>query len=138
MTLTDGRLPVVIRVGPLGRGHLALLSQRLCLCPQAGPSCGPGYRVCIIDEIGKMELFSQPFIQAVRQTLSSPGMIVLGTIPVPKGKPLALVEEIRNRRDVKVFNVSEPALGEPLLRAHIPAPRSSSPAFFWQWEGLGC
>ncbi|XP_051024832.1 cancer-related nucleoside-triphosphatase [Acomys russatus] len=73
----------------------------------AGPSCGPGYRVCIVDEIGKMELFSQPFIQAVRQTLSAPGTVVLGTIPVPKGKPLALVEEIRNRRDVKVFNVTK-------------------------------
>ncbi|XP_021076423.1 cancer-related nucleoside-triphosphatase isoform X1 [Mus pahari] len=72
----------------------------------AGPSCGPKHRVCIIDEIGKMELFSQPFIQAVRQTLSTPGIIVVGTIPVPKGKPLALVEEIRKRNDVKVFNVT--------------------------------
>ncbi|XP_006531346.2 cancer-related nucleoside-triphosphatase homolog isoform X1 [Mus musculus] len=73
---------------------------------RAGSSCGPKHRVCIIDEIGKMELFSQPFIQAVRQMLSTPGIIVVGTIPVPKGKPLALVEEIRKRRDVKVFNVT--------------------------------
>ncbi|CAH7040885.1 Ntpcr [Phodopus roborovskii] len=73
----------------------------------AGLSPGPGHSVCIIDEIGKMELFSQPFIQAVRQTLSTPGTVVLGTIPVPKGKPLALVEEIRNRHDVKVFSVTK-------------------------------
>ncbi|XP_075851581.1 cancer-related nucleoside-triphosphatase isoform X2 [Microcebus murinus] len=73
----------------------------------AGSSGSPGQRVCVIDEIGKMELFSQPFIQAVRQTLSTPGTIILGTIPVPKGKPLALVEEIRNRSDVKVFNVTK-------------------------------
>ncbi|XP_050003121.1 cancer-related nucleoside-triphosphatase isoform X1 [Alexandromys fortis] len=73
----------------------------------AGPSRSPGHSVCVIDEIGKMELFSQPFIQAVRQTLSTPGTIVLGTIPVPKGKPLALVEEIRNRHDVKVFSVTK-------------------------------
>ena len=53
-----------------------------------------------------MELFSQPFIQAVRQMLSTPGTIIVGTIPVPKGKPLALVEEIRKRRDVKVFSVT--------------------------------
>ncbi|GAB1293813.1 Cancer-related nucleoside-triphosphatase homolog [Apodemus speciosus] len=72
----------------------------------AVPSCGPKHRVCIIDEIGKMELFSQPFIQAVRQMLCTPGTIVVGTIPVPKGKPLALVEEIRKRRDVKVFSVT--------------------------------
>lgn len=55
-----------------------------------------------------MELFSQPFIQAVRQALSTPGTVVLGTIPIPKGKPLALVEEIRTRKDVKVFSVSNP------------------------------
>ncbi|NWI19009.1 NTPCR triphosphatase, partial [Crypturellus soui] len=63
-------------------------------------------KICIIDEIGKMELFSQPFIQAVRQTLSNSGTVILGTIPIPKGKPLDLVEEIRSRKDVKVFNVS--------------------------------
>ncbi|NWY01061.1 NTPCR triphosphatase, partial [Nothoprocta ornata] len=63
-------------------------------------------KICVIDEIGKMELFSQPFIQAVRQTLTSSGTVILGTIPIPKGKPLDLVEEIRSRKDVKVFNVS--------------------------------
>ncbi|XP_027727216.1 cancer-related nucleoside-triphosphatase-like isoform X2 [Vombatus ursinus] len=71
----------------------------------AGPSSGK--RVCIVDEIGKMELFSQTFIHAVRQTLSSPGTVILGTIPIPKGKPLTLVEEIRNRNDVKVFHVTK-------------------------------
>ncbi|KAL4844224.1 hypothetical protein H8958_008558 [Nasalis larvatus] len=79
----------------------------LSILRNADCSSGPGPRVCVIDEIGKMELFSQPFIQAVRQTLSTPGTIILGTIPVPKGKPLALVEEIRNRKDVKVFNVTK-------------------------------
>ncbi|KAM8809024.1 cancer-related nucleoside-triphosphatase [Eudromia elegans] len=64
-------------------------------------------KICVIDEIGKMELFSQPFIHAVRQTLASSGTVVLGTIPVPKGKPLDLVEEIRSRKDVKVFNVNK-------------------------------
>ncbi|NWQ90889.1 NTPCR triphosphatase, partial [Burhinus bistriatus] len=63
-------------------------------------------KVCVIDEIGKMELFSQAFIQAVRQTLTGSGTVVLGTIPIPKGKPLDLVEDIRSRKDVKVFNVS--------------------------------
>ncbi|NWV03455.1 NTPCR triphosphatase, partial [Ptilonorhynchus violaceus] len=63
-------------------------------------------RICVIDEIGKMELFSQAFIQAVRQTLAGSGTVVLGTIPIPKGKPLELVEEIRSRKDVEVFNVS--------------------------------
>ncbi|XP_005405020.1 PREDICTED: cancer-related nucleoside-triphosphatase [Chinchilla lanigera] len=82
--------------------HLALP-----VLTNACSSSDPRQRVCIIDEIGKMELFSQPFIQAVRQTLSSPGTVVLGTIPLPKGKPLTLVEEIRNRHDVKVFSVTK-------------------------------
>ncbi|XP_074844754.1 cancer-related nucleoside-triphosphatase [Carettochelys insculpta] len=66
-----------------------------------------GKKVCIIDEIGKMELFSQSFIQAVRQILTDSRTTILGTIPIPKGKPLGLVEEIRSRKDVKVFNVTK-------------------------------
>lgn len=53
-----------------------------------------------------MELFSQSFVQAVHQLLSGSRTVILGTIPVSKGKPLGLVEEIRNRKEVKVFNVS--------------------------------
>ncbi|XP_019382998.1 PREDICTED: cancer-related nucleoside-triphosphatase [Gavialis gangeticus] len=68
---------------------------------------GTGKKVCVIDEIGKMELFSQSFIQAVRQTLVGSGTVILGTIPIPKGKPLGLVEEIRSRKDVKVFSVTK-------------------------------
>ncbi|XP_039700070.1 cancer-related nucleoside-triphosphatase-like, partial [Pteropus medius] len=90
--------------GPLASCDLGV---PVCLChPQAGSGGGPGQRVCVIDEIGKMELFSQPFIQAVRQVLSTPGAVVLGTIPVPRGKPLALVEEVRRRSDVTVFTVT--------------------------------
>ncbi|XP_037540829.1 cancer-related nucleoside-triphosphatase [Nematolebias whitei] len=64
-------------------------------------------KVFVIDEIGKMELFSQSFIRAVRQTLDGSSCTILGTIPVPKGKPLGLVEEVRGRSDVKVFTVSK-------------------------------
>uniref|UniRef100_A0A3P9LXB7 Nucleoside-triphosphatase, cancer-related n=1 Tax=Oryzias latipes TaxID=8090 RepID=A0A3P9LXB7_ORYLA len=63
-------------------------------------------KVFVIDEIGKMELFSQSFVRAVSQTLDSP-CVILGTIPVPRGRPLGLVEEVRSRRDVKVFHVSK-------------------------------
>ncbi|XP_058507856.1 cancer-related nucleoside-triphosphatase [Solea solea] len=64
-------------------------------------------KLFVIDEIGKMELFSQSFIRAVRQTLDSTSCTILGTIPTPKGKPLGLVEEVRSRRDVKVITVSK-------------------------------
>lgn len=65
-----------------------------------------GRKVFLIDEIGKMELFSQSFIRSVRETLDNSPCTILGTIPVPKGKPLGLVEEVRSRTDVKVFIVS--------------------------------
>ncbi|XP_048361170.1 cancer-related nucleoside-triphosphatase [Sphaerodactylus townsendi] len=63
-------------------------------------------KVCVIDEIGKMELFSQSFTQAVCQILNGSGNVIFGTIPVPKGKPLGLVEEIRNRKEVTVFSIT--------------------------------
>lgn len=68
---------------------------------------GSTRKVFIIDEIGKMELFSQSFIRAVRQTLDSSSCTILGTIPVLKHKPLAPVEEVRGRSDVKVFTISK-------------------------------
>ncbi|XP_015235061.1 PREDICTED: cancer-related nucleoside-triphosphatase [Cyprinodon variegatus] len=79
----------------------------LPLFRHAGTAGGGSRKVFIIDEIGKMELFSQSFIRAVRQTLDSSSCTILGTIPVPKGKPLGLVEEVRSRPDVKVFTVSK-------------------------------
>ena len=63
---------------------------------QMGSADGGSRKVFVIDEIGKMELFSQSFIRAVRQTLDSSACTVLGTIPIPKGKPLGLVEEVLN------------------------------------------
>uniref|UniRef100_A0A8C1PI07 Nucleoside-triphosphatase, cancer-related n=1 Tax=Cyprinus carpio TaxID=7962 RepID=A0A8C1PI07_CYPCA len=60
-------------------------------------------RLFVIDEIRKMELFSR----VVRQTLDASSCSILGTIPVPKGKPLALVEEVRSRQDVKIFMITK-------------------------------
>lgn len=73
---------------------------------QVGSADGGSRKVFVIDEIGKMELFSRSFISSVRQTLDGSSCTILGTIPVPKGKPLGLVEEVRSRGDVKVFTVS--------------------------------
>uniref|UniRef100_G3VZL8 Nucleoside-triphosphatase, cancer-related n=1 Tax=Sarcophilus harrisii TaxID=9305 RepID=G3VZL8_SARHA len=95
------------RVGQYVVDLISFEQLALPVLKNADAGHSPGKRVCIIDEIGKMELFSQTFIHAVRQTLSSPGTVIFGTIPIPKGKPLTLVEEIRNRNDVKVFNVTK-------------------------------
>ena len=53
-----------------------------------------------------MELFSQSFIRAVRQVMDTKEITVMATIPVPKGRPLQLVEEVRARSDAKIFTVS--------------------------------
>lgn len=60
----------------------------------------------IIDEIGKMELFSAMFVSMVRDILKCPTSTVITTIPIPKGKPIPFVEEIRNHPQVQVFTVS--------------------------------
>ncbi|XP_023602829.1 cancer-related nucleoside-triphosphatase isoform X2 [Myotis lucifugus] len=113
----DGFYTQEVRAGPppgtwecrVGQYVVDLTSFEQLALPvlDAGVRSSPGPRVCVIDEVGKMELFSQPFVQAVRQTLAAPGTVVLGTIPVPKGKPLAFVEEIRSRADVQVFSVTK-------------------------------
>ncbi|XP_054654755.1 cancer-related nucleoside-triphosphatase isoform X1 [Dunckerocampus dactyliophorus] len=82
-------------------------SLTLPLFKKVGVNDGRGKKVFVLDEIGKMELFSQPFIRAVRQTLDCSSCTILGTIPIPKGKPLGLVEEVRIRSDVRVFTVSK-------------------------------
>ncbi|XP_029031322.1 cancer-related nucleoside-triphosphatase isoform X2 [Betta splendens] len=94
-------------VGPYVVDLPAFENLALPLFRNVGAADGGSRKVFVIDEIGKMELFSQSFIRAVRQTLESSSCSILGTIPVPKGKPLALVEEVRSRRDVKVFTVSK-------------------------------
>lgn len=61
--------------------------------------------VQVIDEIGKMELFSKDFVQLVQGTFRSPKSIVMATIPISKGKSHWLLEELRNRKDVQIFEV---------------------------------
>jgi nucleoside-triphosphatase len=56
----------------------------------------------VIDEIGKMELFSSKFIQAVADALASPKK-VLGTITL---KPHPLADSIRQNRSIHVAELS--------------------------------
>ncbi|BFI12248.1 nucleoside-triphosphatase [Marchantia polymorpha subsp. ruderalis] len=71
-------------------------------------------RLFVIDEVGKMELFSSSFFPAVCDILnsasasSSSSTLVLGTIPVPKfGKDLVQVARIRTRSDVAIFSLTK-------------------------------
>ena len=64
---------------------------------------GDGHKVFIIDEIGKMECFSEPFRTRVREIFDSNAGI-LATIPIRSAVPF--IEGIRNRPDVAVVNVT--------------------------------
>lgn len=62
--------------------------------------------VVVIDEIGKMEMFSRPFQEAVSSIFGNPNCIIMATIPVAKGNPIPLVKELVSRSDTHVFTVS--------------------------------
>ena len=66
--------------------------------------CGPAEEVdlFVIDEIGKMECFSEPFVKAGRDALDGP-VPVLATVGY-KGR--GFLEEVKRRRDVRVLVVT--------------------------------
>lgn len=59
-------------------------------------------RVIILDEIGKMECFSQAFIAAAKQALDSP-CIVIGTITLG-GSDFIL--DVKQRNDIEILEVT--------------------------------
>jgi nucleoside-triphosphatase len=56
----------------------------------------------VIDEIGKMETLSEDFVRAVHTVLAGPS-VVIATIAAGGN---AIIEEIRLRRDVRLFEVT--------------------------------
>ena len=103
--------------GPLARveGHLEIPQRRL---PTVGkymvlvddfetiviPSISSSHGLIIIDEIGKMELFSSKFKSEVLKLLESKNLVIFGTIPIQKNIPF--VEAIRQQKNVKVIEVT--------------------------------
>lgn len=59
----------------------------------------------VIDEIGKMELFSVRFKTAVEDCYKRNGILILATIPF-KVTQISLIEDIRDNPDNKLFVVS--------------------------------
>lgn len=66
---------------------------------------GDSQTVFVIDEVGKMELFSREFVESVRRLFHCPANVIMATIPVAQRKSHWLVEEIRNRKDCTLFEV---------------------------------
>ncbi|XP_014663792.1 PREDICTED: cancer-related nucleoside-triphosphatase homolog [Priapulus caudatus] len=61
----------------------------------------------VVDEIGKMELFSMAFKKAVQLLYDSSSLPILATLPSPRGRPIEFVEAIRVRADVNVIEVTK-------------------------------
>ena len=58
----------------------------------------------VVDEIGKMELFSSHFKQQVTKLLNNSKVTLFGTIPIYRS--ISFVENIRHRSDVKVIEIT--------------------------------
>ena len=71
--------------------------------------------VVIVDEVGKMELFSQSFVNSIRELFSSSQATVLATVSVTKQRPIPFVDELKKRKDVTLIEVallkSQPCVG---------------------------
>nr|XP_022904219.1 cancer-related nucleoside-triphosphatase homolog [Onthophagus taurus] len=63
-------------------------------------------KVIVIDEIGKMELFSDKFKTEVTNLFKSKSKLVIATIPVKKGYPIKFVEDIRENPQNDVIMVN--------------------------------
>ncbi len=59
-------------------------------------------KICVIDEIGTMEMFSEKFKKAVSVALDSKSK-VLGTIKLTPGP---FTDEIKRRKDTKIFHLT--------------------------------
>ena len=61
-------------------------------------------KVIIIDEIGKMELFSENFVELISKIVFQPEYKLVATLPIKNVHPV--VEKIRNLNNIKIFEVT--------------------------------
>ncbi|KAK6182935.1 hypothetical protein SNE40_010507 [Patella caerulea] len=91
----------------VGQYSVQIQSFEQTALPSIQKKSGDNKCVFVIDEIGKMELFSQTFVQSVKSIFDKPNSTILATIPIARGKPLPFVEELRHRSDTLVFTISQ-------------------------------
>ena len=53
-----------------------------------------------------MELFSDEFKRNVQKCFSSSKNVILATVPIPKGKPIPLVETVKSHPQTLLITVS--------------------------------
>ncbi|XP_060590633.1 cancer-related nucleoside-triphosphatase-like [Ruditapes philippinarum] len=102
--IIDRDNPVAGRSYMVGRYNVLLQSFEQLALPSLAIKPSEYTRVIVIDEIGKMELFSRSFTQTVKDILKHPKTTVFATVPL-KANPF--VEEIKNRDDVQLYTVTK-------------------------------
>lgn len=93
----------VASVGVGGREQkLHSTTELQTMLPQTSQRGG----LVVVDEIGKMELFSRSFVDSVRGLFEQQdNTVVLATIPMARRKSHWLIEELRHRPDCMLFEV---------------------------------
>ena len=91
----------------------------------------------MLDEIGRMELFSDSFRREVTKAFDNANITILATIPIPKAKPVPFIEKLRQHPKSTVITVSIPNMNLPicyyckvLTRLYVPGRP--------QQQGLSC
>ncbi|PSN48931.1 Cancer-related nucleoside-triphosphatase [Blattella germanica] len=86
----------------VGQYTVSLKSFETLACPVFQTQTGD---VLVLDEIGRMELFSDSFKREVTKAFGNTGITILATIPIPKAKPMPFIENLRRRPDSVVVEV---------------------------------
>ena len=66
-----------------------------------------GRQYLVVDEIGKMESFSQKFKQEIRRLFAEFDGDIIATIPHSRGSPLPLVQEISELSNTEIIMVTK-------------------------------
>lgn len=101
----DGKEGILAHVGATGKHRVGRYTVNVQDIERlAAPAMTPRspHELIIIDEVGKMECFSEAFRQAVISALDSPNK-VLGTVAA---KGSGFIESIKQRKDVTVATVT--------------------------------
>ncbi|KAE8685427.1 Nucleoside-triphosphatase C1orf57 isoform 2 [Hibiscus syriacus] len=98
---------VVTLDGRRGRLASSIISRKLRLKYAVCCQIREGTDLFIIDEVGKMELFSSYFFLAILNILQS-GNPLLATVPIPKfGKDLPAVVRLKNHPGATIFTLDK-------------------------------
>ncbi|KAJ8960120.1 hypothetical protein NQ314_006101 [Rhamnusium bicolor] len=94
-------MKAILITGPPGQYAVHLADfEKLAL-----PVFEKSKKLLIIDEIGKMEMFSEKFQDSVRKVMMNKDIRFIATIPL-KGGPV-LVKQLKENRDSMLITVTE-------------------------------